>query len=162
MIKNYKNFEEAEANSNSEIVKISIDKTLKKKIEQWKSEKRYFSLLPIKGDSMTCNGNKSIPNESRVLVSETNYSFNPQKITKSYHTNIYNPNIFNIPIGRPVVILIRQNNEDSLFCKEINFIDEPNNMVYLTSYNPKYPQQKTSLSSIKKVFEVHKVIKGVS
>jgi len=133
---------------------IKIDEDLKCKIQDWESNNIFYGLLPVVGDSMTCNNEKSIPNGSKILISEID-------INKPFNlkSEIKNPNWFLLlPTNKPLALVIRNNKgQEQCVVKEIFIVDNIQGVIGLRSYNPKHKDAFISIDFIKKVFKVHKI-----
>lgn len=136
---------------------IQINEVLKHKIEELDRQGIKYFVMPVCGDSMTCEDERSIPDGSHVLVSEHDV-FSPYPALKNLNV---------IPINLPVILGIElPSGELQYLCKEVKTVfqdyvkpDEIKGFVEITCYNEKYPpSQKIPLSKIKKVFLVQSVV----
>lgn len=120
------------------------------KINNWKNEKVFFGVFPIKGDSMTCNDlKKSIPNESKVLAYDLKINLND-----GLH-NIWHE----IPTNEPLLLIGKTTNGSDFFvCKTISCVDAVKSYVLLQSYNPMHESKWIPFDWITKILKVDQMV----
>lgn len=124
---------------------FSFPKEVNKKINQWRKQGLFFGAFPVKGDSMTCDDDRSIPSGSKVLAVELNIS---DKFSLGN----------GIPLRKPLLIkYTNSKGEDGFICKTINFMDFVNYRYRLKSYNPKHQDAWIPIRFIDNILEVHHV-----
>jgi len=135
-------------------ITVNIPKDLKVKIENWNKENTFYGVVNVVGDSMTCKENNSIPNRSKIFVSEL----------VGFSDNLYTTNkVLLMPINKPLaILLVNKNGKEQMICKTISFIDCVNNTLCLRSYNENYNDVIIPFSMVKRVFEIHQVYKNDS
>ncbi|MDR6404572.1 MULTISPECIES: hypothetical protein [Chryseobacterium] len=129
--------------------RVNLKEEIKTKVQYCIDNEIFYGLLSVKGDSMICDDrNKSIEDGNLVLVSELNIK------------NIYELGINGVPMRKPLCFLLNSDKgNQQLVCKILIFKDFVTNTFILGSYNPKYEPVYVPIRFIKKVFEVHAIIK---
>ncbi|MBE2272742.1 MAG: hypothetical protein IAE62_00575 [Flavobacteriales bacterium] len=119
------------------------------KIKYWEENNIFYGIFPTSGDSMTCDDkNISIENKNKILISELDLK------------NIYEWGIDGIPMNKPLCFVIENGNGvEKLVCKIISFKDFVYGNYTLSSYNHKYKPVRVPMKFVKRIFEVHEIIK---
>ena len=134
--------------------KINLDFKLstenEAKIENWKKEKIFFGVFPIKGDSMTFEDvSKSIPDGSKVLVYDTQIDCN------NVLANIWHQ----LPKDEPLLIKGKTDSgKDFFVCKTISSIDAVNDNILLSSYNSTHQSTWIPFGWIANIFKIVQLI----
>lgn len=127
-------------------ININFPRNIEAQISHWEAKGRRYGVFPIRGDSMTSQGQQSIPEGAKVLAAEVDL--------RGRYCIASN----RVPTKKPLLLGTSLQGKKYRLCKTIHTIDLVSYRYRMRSYNPKYEDFWIPMNSVFAIWEIVHVI----